>query len=172
MTRDVALLLHDYLGWCKVCFSVVQRVAVWCIVLQYVAVCCCVCMTHDAALLLHDCLGCRKVCYSVVQRVAVCCSILQYVAVCWDTHTHTHTHTHTPARLRSTCSLDLSRNRICTARPALYKNACEKCAKSKPSRGGHAGCESWSRCKFLTTQKCTWKIAIVLSQKFILVKWL
>jgi len=49
--------------------SVLQCVAVCCIVLQCVAVCCSV-------------LQCVAVCCSVLQCVAVCCSVLQCVAVC------------------------------------------------------------------------------------------
>ena len=56
-----------------VCYSVLQRVAVWCGVLRCVAVCC--------GVMRCDAVGC-VVCCSVSQRVAACCSVLRHIAVC------------------------------------------------------------------------------------------
>ena len=71
------VLLHVFLR------DRVSHVAVWCGLLECVAVCVCrsiyLYVTGSLESLMCQCVA---VCCSVVQYVAVCCSVVQYVAVC------------------------------------------------------------------------------------------
>ena len=63
----------------RMCFRVMQCVAVCCRVLQCVAACC---VLQRVAVCCHlSCAAVSFMCCSVLQCVAVCCSVLQCVAV-------------------------------------------------------------------------------------------
>ena len=76
---------HDLLMCDSTCLSLsqpkVQCVAVWCSVLQCVAVCSLICNSTDLSLS-EPKVQCVAVCCSLLQCVAVCCRVLQCVAVC------------------------------------------------------------------------------------------